>query len=299
MNIPSLTQQIKESIKDFSFTHIGIAKANIYEEDYNRLSSWMNNDYHAQMEWMKTRLLERTNIFEYYPNAKSIIIITQNYYTGKVNSDNNIGKISNYAWGDDYHLVIKKKLYQLLDQIKQYDSSLDGIVCVDTSPIMEKAWAQRSGIGWIGKHTNLITKDIGSWFFLGSIIINKELEYDNFFTEDLCGSCTACIDDCPTGAIIEPYQLDSNKCISYLTIEHRKEFSKKYKGKLDNWIYGCDICQQVCPWNIKYSKISNDENFIKSDKINNYFDGLLMLFVAIPGGRVWFFDTFSRKTTTI
>ena len=152
-------------MKNLLFSHIGIAKANLYQEDSNRLSSWVDNGYHAQMEWMKARLLERANIFEYYPEAKSIIIITQNYYTGQSNFNNDI-KISNYAWGDDYHLVMKKKLYQLLDSIKQYDSDLDGIVCVDTSPVMEKPWAQRAGIGWIGKHTNLITKDIHDYLLV-------------------------------------------------------------------------------------------------------------------------------------
>ncbi len=135
-----LTEQIKKIAKDFSFAHIGIAKANSYKEDYNRLSSWVDNGYHAQMEWMKSRLSERVDIFKYYPDAKSVILVTQNYYTERVNSDSNIGKISNYAWGDDYHVVIKKKLYQLLDEIKKYDSDLNGLVCVDTSPVMEKPW---------------------------------------------------------------------------------------------------------------------------------------------------------------
>ena len=243
--------------KEFSFSHIGIAKADFHDQDSDRLSSWINNGYNAQMQWMEARSVERSNIFKYYPEAKSIILITQNYYTGNVSSNKDVGKISNYAWGEDYHLVIKKKLYKLLDEIKKYDNSLDGVVCVDTSPIMEKVWAQRAGIGWMGKHTNLITKDIGSWFFIGSIIVNKKLEYDDYFGQDLCGSCTACIDDCPTGAIIEPYQLDSNKCISYLTIEHRGEIPEQYKNKLDGWIYGCDICQEVCPWNKK--AIETDE----------------------------------------
>ena len=269
MKNSSLTKEIKKSAKHLSFSHIGIAQAKTYKEDNDRLSSWVDNGYHAQMDWIKNRLLERSNILEYYPDAKSIIIVTQNYYTGLANSNDDIGKISNYAWGDDYHIVIKKKLYELLGKIKEYDDTLDGIVCVDTSPIMEKAWAQRSGIGWIGKHTNLITKDIGSWFFIGSIIINKELEYDNFFTEDLCGSCTACIDDCPTGAIIAPYQLDSNKCISYLTIEHRGDLPIEYENKLDGWIYGCDICQEVCPWNKKFSRETNENSFQPRDNLKN------------------------------
>ena len=271
----SLTKQIKEIAERFSFSHIGIAKADIYEEDNINISSWIDNGYHAQMEWMKARLSERTNIFKYYPDAKSIIMVTQNYYTGTANSEDKIGKISNYAWGEDYHLIIKKKLYQLLDEIKKHNSNLNGIACVDTSPIMEKVWAQRAGIGWMGKHTNLITKDIGSWFFIGAIVINQELEYDHFFTEDLCGTCTACIDDCPTGAITEPYQLDSNKCISYLTIEHRGEFPEGYKDMLGGWIYGCDICQEVCPWNKKFAKQTNEKSFqsrpgVKNKKISDW-----------------------------
>tara|TARA_B100001250_G_C19761736_1_gene772799 strand:+ start:694 stop:1617 length:924 start_codon:yes stop_codon:yes gene_type:complete len=269
----SLTDYIKKLAAKSSFNHIGIAEAKFYDEDHENLSNWFNNNYHAGMNWIKNRFIERTNILEYYPRAKSVIIVTQNYYTG--NASKNNGKISNYAWGDDYHIVIKSKLYKLLSSIKEYDSNIDGLVCVDTSPIMEKAWAQRAGIGWIGKHTNLITQDIGSWVFLGAIIINEELEYDNFFQEDLCGTCTACIDDCPTDAITAPYQLDANKCISYLTIEHRGELPDKYKDKLDGWIYGCDICQEVCPWNKKFSKETSEESFhprseLKDKDINDW-----------------------------
>ena len=269
MDTKALTQKIKKVAKDFSFSHIGIAEAKTYKEDYTYLNNWIQNGYHASMHWIENRLAERSNILEYYPNAESVIIVTQNYYTGNTSSSKGIGKFSNYAWGDDYHVVIKKKLYELLAEIKGYDPELDGIVCVDTSPIMEKAWAQRAGIGWIGKHTNLITKDIGSWFFLGSIIINKKLEYDNFYEQDLCGTCTACIDDCPTGAIIDAYQLDSNKCISYLTIEHRGDLPDEYQDKLDGWIYGCDICQETCPWNKKFAEVTNVDEFEPRDGVKN------------------------------
>ena len=269
MDTKALTQKIKKVAKDFSFSHIGIAEAKTYKEDYTYLNNWIQNGYHASMHWIENRMAERSNILEYYPNAESVIIVTQNYYTGNTSSSKGIGKFSNYAWGDDYHVVIKKKLYELLAEIKGYDPELDGIVCVDTSPIMEKAWAQRAGIGWIGKHTNLITKDIGSWFFLGSIIINKKLEYDNFYEQDLCGTCTACIDDCPTGAIIDAYQLDSNKCISYLTIEHRGDLPDEYQDKLDGWIYGCDICQETCPWNKKFAEVTNVDGFKPRDGVKN------------------------------
>tara|TARA_B100000530_G_scaffold333193_1_gene280789 strand:+ start:391 stop:1317 length:927 start_codon:yes stop_codon:yes gene_type:complete len=269
LDTKALTQKIKKVAKDFSFSHIGIAEAKTYKEDYTYLNNWIQNGYHASMHWIENRMAERSNILEYYPNAESVIIVTQNYYTGNTSSSKGIGKFSNYAWGDDYHVVIKKKLYELLAEIKGYDPELDGIVCVDTSPIMEKAWAQRAGIGWIGKHTNLITKDIGSWFFLGSIIINKKLEYDNFYEQDLCGTCTACIDDCPTGAIIDAYQLDSNKCISYLTIEHRGDLPDEYQDKLDGWIYGCDICQETCPWNKKFAEVTNADEFEPRDGVKN------------------------------
>tara|TARA_Y100000817_G_C16860594_1_gene545625 strand:- start:3873 stop:4799 length:927 start_codon:yes stop_codon:yes gene_type:complete len=269
LDTKALTQKIKKVAKDFSFSHIGIAEAKTYKEDYTYLNNWIQNGYHASMHWIENRLAERSNILEYYPDAESVIIVTQNYYTGNTSSSKDIGKFSNYAWGDDYHVVIKKKLHELLAEIKGYDPELDGIVCVDTSPIMEKAWAQRAGIGWIGKHTNLITKDIGSWFFLGSIIINKKLEYDNFYEQDLCGTCTACIDDCPTGAIIDAYQLDSNKCISYLTIEHRGDLPDEYQDKLDGWIYGCDICQETCPWNKKFAEVTNVDEFEPRDGVKN------------------------------
>ena len=149
----------------------------------------------------------------------------------------------------------------LLDEIREIDGNINGYYCVDTSPVMEKAWAQRAGIGWIGKHTTLITQEFGSWVFLGELIIDRELSYDSPFSTDLCGSCNLCIDECPTDAIVEPYRLDSNKCISYVTIEHRGEFEQKNMINLDDWIFGCDICQEVCPWNIKFSELSNEKEF--------------------------------------
>ena len=192
-----------------------------------------------------------------------------NYYVGKEQSDlTSDFKFSNYAWGDDYHLVIKSKLFSLLEFIKNKKPNIKGLVCVDTAPIMEKVWAQRAGLGWQGKHTNLISTDFGSWLFLGEIIIDFELEPDDPFTKDLCGSCTACIDACPTHALGE-YELDSGKCISYLTIEHRGDFIERHDD-LDGWIYGCDICQEVCPWNISFSKISEEKYFEpRADIINN------------------------------
>ena len=208
-------------------------------------------------------------LFNYFSEAKTVISLGMNYYVGKEQSDlTSDFKFSNYAWGDDYHLVIKSKLFSLLEFIKNKKPNVKGLVCVDTAPIMEKVWAQRAGLGWQGKHTNLISTDFGSWLFLGEIIIDFELEPDDPFTKDLCGSCTACIDACPTHALGE-YELESGKCISYLTIEHRGDFIDGHDD-LDGWIYGCDICQEVCPWNISFSKISEEKYFEpRADIINN------------------------------
>ena len=243
------------------FSHVGISPASQDTITTQRLNQWLNNGFHASMEWMYSRSDERRNIHKYFPEAKSVISLSMNYFTGNAINDNNIGKISNYAWGDDYHQMIKPRLYELLNSIKSKETDIKGVVCIDTSPVMEKAWAQKGGLGWIGKHTNLITRDYGSWIFLGEILLNIELEYDMPFEEDLCGSCTACLEACPTNAFPEPYVLDSSKCISYLNIEHRGKLPIDMENKLSGWIYGCDICQQVCPWNIKFSKPSDETSF--------------------------------------
>ena len=221
------------------------------------------------MRWMEQRADERGDIGTYYPEAKSVISLGLNYFTGNASPDPDVGKISNYAWGDDYHDLIKSRLYILLRKIKSKYPEVNGIACVDTSPIMEKDWAQKSGIGWIGKHTNLITCDYGSWIFLGELLLDVELKYDTPFDDDLCGTCTACLDACPTDAFPEPYVLDSNKCISYLTIEHRDDLPTELEDKLSGWIYGCDICQEVCPWNIKFSQNSSEKYFKPRSNINN------------------------------
>lgn len=260
---------IKEKAIELGFHKVGIAKAAKTEQEKERLNEWLDQKKHADMEWIENRKSERGNIFNYFSEAKTVISLGMNYYVGKEQSDlTSDFKFSNYAWGDDYHLVIKSKLFSLLEFIKNKKSNVKGLVCVDTAPIMEKVWAQRAGLGWQGKHTNLISTDFGSWLFLGEIIIDFELEPDDPFTKDLCGSCTACIDACPTHALGE-YELDSGKCISYLTIEHRGDFIEGHDD-LDGWIYGCDICQEVCPWNISFSKISEEKHFEpRTDIINN------------------------------
>ena len=260
---------IKEKAIELGFHKVGIAKATKTKQEQERLDEWLDQKKHADMEWIENRKSERGNIFNYFSEAKTVISLGMNYYVGKDQSDlTSDFKFSNYAWGDDYHLVIKSKLFSLLEFIKNKKPNIKGLVCVDTAPIMEKVWAQRAGLGWQGKHTNLISTDFGSWLFLGEIIIDFELEPDDPFTKDLCGSCTACIDACPTHALGE-YELDSGKCISYLTIEHRGDFIEGHDD-LDGWIYGCDICQEVCPWNISFSKISEEKYFEpRADIINN------------------------------
>ena len=269
MNKESLTNFIKDISLSIGFSKVGIAKVEYYKEDKIHLDNWIENNYHATMNWMLNNKDKRTNISNYYNKSKSVISVAINYFNGNSGDNYNPPFISNYASGKDYHIIIKKKLENLLKEINKIDDSITGYYCVDTSPIMEKAWAQRAGIGWIGKHTNIITKEFGSWVFLGELIINKELLYDSPFTEDLCGTCNLCLDECPTGAIVEPYQLDANKCISYVTIEHRGEFDKENAIDLNNWIFGCDICQDVCPWNIKFSVDTLEEDFCDKQSLKN------------------------------
>ena len=261
MDIDLLTESIKQKCLEIGFSKSGIAPVDYYQEDRDYLEDWIKDGYHASMHWMENNIEKRTNISNYYDKSKSVISVAINYFTGTSTEDSPPPYISNYALGKDYHIIIKSKLKNLLDEIREIDGNINGYYCVDTSPVMEKAWAQRAGIGWIGKHTTLITQEFGSWVFLGELIIDRELSYDSPFSTDLCGSCNLCIDECPTDAIVEPYRLDSNKCISYVTIEHRGEFEQKNMINLDDWIFGCDICQEVCPWNIKFSELSNEKEF--------------------------------------
>ena len=267
MNISS--KSIKKKAKELGFQKVGIAKAESAPEEKMDLDNWLKEDRHTTMHWMKKRKDERGDIQTYFPEAKSVISVGLNYYVGKGQKNiNSEIKFSNYAWGDDYHKILKKGLLQLLGWIQEFNSGAKGIVCVDTSPVMDKVWAQRAGLGWQGKHTNLITRDYGSWLFLGEVILDVELEYDSFFDDDLCGSCTACIDSCPTQAL-EEYRSDAGKCISYLTIEHRGDLPKD-QNDLHGWIYGCDVCQEVCPWNEKFSEVSDIPEFQPREEILNW-----------------------------
>ena len=266
MDISYLTQLIKDECLSVGFSKVGIAKVKYYPEDKSYLENWLNKNRNASMHWMKNNKDKRTNISNYYSESKSVISVALNYFNGSPSDNYPPPYISNYASGVDYHIIIKSKLKKVLEKINNIDSSVHGFYCADTSPIMEKAWAQRAGLGWIGKHTNLITKEFGSWVFLGELIINKSLEYDNEFSQDLCGNCSLCIEACPTEAIVDSFQLDANKCISYVTIEKRGDFEKENQINLNDWIFGCDICQDVCPWNIKFSTDTTEENF--NDRFN-------------------------------
>ena len=246
------SKSIKKKAEELGFQKVGIARAEKTPTEKSDLDSWLMQGNHASMTWMMNRKDERGNIHKYFPEARSVIAVGMNYYTGNDQDDlRSDYKFSNYAWGDDYHTVLKKQLYQLLNWIKENNSKVKGVVCVDTSPVMDKVWAQRGGLGWIGKHTNLISRDLGSWLFLGELILDLELDYDAPFEEDLCGTCLACIESCPTQALDE-YKIDAGKCISYLTIEHRGELPES-QSDLHGWIYGCDVCQEVCPWNEKFA----------------------------------------------
>jgi len=244
-----LTNLIKEKAHELGFVKVGIARAEELTQEGERLREWLRRGFHGTMEWMQRNVEMRFDPRAIIPGARSIICVAMNYYTSTQHChDVECGKISRYAWGDDYHIVMRKRLDSLVTCIKQLKPDARAKAYVDTGPVMEKAWAVRAGLGWIGKHTNLIMREVGSWVFLGEVITNLDLVPDEPGI-DHCGTCRACIDVCPTGALVEPYVLDSTKCISYLTIEHRGEIPEELASKFENWVYGCDMCQDVCPWN--------------------------------------------------
>jgi epoxyqueuosine reductase len=246
-----LSRAIKEQALSAGFDKVGIVRAEVLADERWRLQEWLDRGYHGEMHWMGRDPDKRTDPRSLFPHARSVIVVALNYYTrDKHSRDPETGKVSRYAWGDDYHEVVGSKLRALLGWIEEQVPNASGKVCVDIQPMMDKAWAVRAGLGWIGKHTNLITHEFGSWVFVGELLLNLELEYDTDQVEDHCGSCTLCIDACPTSAISEPYVVDSNKCISYATIELRApEMPPAIAENLEGWFYGCDICQDVCPWN--------------------------------------------------
>ena len=215
------------------------------------MKEWLARGYQGEMGWMARDPEQRADPRQLFPGARSVIVVAANYYAPPEHSDHpDTGKVSRYAWGDDYHEVVGEKLRALLKWTQRQWPEAEGKVCVDIQPMMDKAWAQRAGLGWIGKHTNLITEEYGSWIFIGELLLNLDLEYDRDQVADQCGSCVLCIDACPTSAIVEPYVVDSNLCISHATIESRApEIRADVAAHLEGWLYGCDICQDVCPWN--------------------------------------------------
>jgi len=253
---------IKERALAEGFQKVGIVSAEPLAEEAPRLKEWLARGYQGEMSWMARDVEKRLNPRELFPEARSIVVVALNYYTPDQHQENsNTGKVSRYAWGDDYHDVVKSKLESLLAWIREQEPNTAGKICVDIQPTLDKAWAVRAGLGWLGKHTNVITPEYGSWVFIGELLLNLELEPDLAQLEDHCGTCTLCIDACPTQAITEPYVVDSNKCISYATIELRApELPESIQQGLSGWLYGCDICQDVCPWN-RFEQKTDERQF--------------------------------------
>ena len=255
-----LTANIKSMAINLGFDKVGITSAQQPGKS-KYLNAWLGKNFQGKMQWLNRNREKRLDSALLFPGIKSVICVAQNYYTPFAHvQKKGIGKISRYAWGQDYHRIMKTKLKQLLIQIKEIYPQVRGRLCVDTAPIMEKLWAEKAGLGWQGKHSNLISKDYGSWLFLGELLIDQKLIYDMPAT-DFCGSCQACIKACPTGAITAPYIVNATKCISYLTIEFRNEpIPKDFQQKMNGWIFGCDICQDICPWN-KFSRESSESRY--------------------------------------
>ena len=283
--------QIKARAQELGFDNVGIIRAEPLTEERTRLEEWLRRGYYGEMPYMARDPEQRSDPRRIFPSAKSVVVVALNYYTpqehevrtacvsGRVNDRSKAtGKVSRYAWGDDYHRVVGDKLRELLIWIKGECPDAEGKVCVDIQPTMDKAWAVRAGLGWMGKHTNVITPDFGSWIFIGELLLNLELDYDEQEIADQCGSCTLCIEACPTNAIVEPYLLDANLCISHATIESRApEIREDVAAYLEGWLYGCDICQDVCPWN-HAAKTTNDRRFEPRDgNVNASLDQILEL----------------------
>lgn len=258
----SLTEKIREKAAEIGFHKVGIVAATELTHEGEHLRSWIGQGFHGEMAWIERELEKRIDPQLLFPGVRTVLVAALNYYTPhEYDNATGMGKISRYAWGDDYHDVLHEKLKELLNWIRSELPGTEGKVCVDTAPFMDKAWAVRSGVGWLGKHSNVITREVGSWVFLGSLLLNIDLEYDGEVVEDHCGTCTACLDACPTNAIVQPYVVDSRKCLSYGTIELRsEELPSEMADNLNGWLYGCDICQDVCPWN-RFEKPTEEQRF--------------------------------------
>ncbi len=269
MDFSARTNSIKKMALALGFEHCGIAKAQLLNEDARRLESWLSKGMHGNMGYMENYFDLRIDPTKLVPGAKSVITLLLNYYPEK-KQHSDIPKIAKYAYGVDYHEVIKKKLNLFLQSIKETIGEVNGRGFIDSAPVLERSWAQKSGLGWIGKNGNLINKNNGSFFFIATLITDLELTYDNAYTKDYCGSCTRCIDACPTDAILPNKVIDGSKCISYFTIELKEMLiPEAMKNKFDNWMFGCDTCQDVCPWN-RFSKPTGEINFKPLPEILNF-----------------------------
>ncbi|MDH7445382.1 tRNA epoxyqueuosine(34) reductase QueG [Aquimarina sp. 2201CG14-23] len=253
------TQLIKTEAKRLGFLSCGISKAEFLEQEAPRLEKWLEQNMHGQMSYMENHFDKRLDPTLLVEGSKSVISLLLNYFPSEEQADPEAPKISKYAYGKDYHHVIKDKLRKLQEFITEQIGEVHGRAFVDSAPVLDKAWAAKSGLGWIGKNSNLLTQKVGSYYFIAELIVDLDLEYDTPVT-DHCGTCTACIDACPTQAIVDPYVVDGSKCISYFTIELKEEIPLDVKGKFDNWMFGCDVCQDVCPWN-RFSKPHNEPLF--------------------------------------
>lgn len=247
---------------EIGFDKAGVARAETLIAERGLLGQWLSDGFHGEMRWMERKPEKRTDPTLLLPSARSVIVVALNYFTPHRHIDDpGTGKISRYAWGDDYHDVVREKLRQLESFIRGRAPGAETKICVDTAPMMDKAWAVRAGLGWIGKHSNLITRELGSWVFIGELLVSLGLEPTAYREPDHCGTCTACIDACPTAAIAPEYVVDSRKCLSYTTIELRDpELPDAITGSMNGWLYGCDICQDVCPWN-RFETATDDVRF--------------------------------------
>ena len=262
------SEQIKRIASELGFLSVGIAKAEFMEAEARRLEDWLSRDYHGKMKYMENHFDKRVDPTKLVPGARSVISLAYNYYTPKMQVSTDAPKISKYAYGQDYHRVVKDKLFEMVDRIREEVGPVEGRCFVDSAPILERDWAKRSGLGWIGKHTLLLSKQRGSFFFLAELVVDMELIADSP-VEEHCGTCTKCIDACPTDAIHpEGFILDASKCISYLTIELKENIPNEFKGLMDDWMFGCDICQEVCPWN-RFSTPHNEPKFEPSEHLMN------------------------------
>lgn len=258
------SETIKRVAHELGFTHCGISKAEFLEEEAPRLTAWLKNGKHGKMAYMENHFDKRLDPSKLVPGAKSVVSLLYNYSTENIQPEN-APKIAKYAYGEDYHFVIKDKLKSFFKLIQEMIGNVEGRVFVDSAPVLEKSWAAKSGLGWVGKNTNLINPKKGSFFFLAELILDLPLTSDGPM-KDYCGTCTKCIDACPTDALTS-YNIDGSKCISYLTIELKDEIiPAQFKGKMDDWIFGCDICQDVCPWN-RFSLRHNEPRFLPHEKL--------------------------------